>query len=293
MRAKQERAPLTQGSSEISELESSLLNADAGTLGLMLLQLILHERDNLCGHARAHEGHQPCRSSQERRRVSRDVFPLPLQRQGQRLLHALGRQPRSITDARKQELLPTFRPLDVWRTLLTMSLNCMHSDLGPPKTVASCKSSSAQQRIAHHLHERAKLFCGIDPISGEIPRSPVEPLDQRLKGKMVRYDGEICVIAHRLTAAQLEPALPPEGTAGQHELLEGSNPELRWFLKDPDRCRKPESEVTRPLHRPKVMAGDDEWDHVARVLVHLGVCRVIEEEEIPWFEPPEIDHYRS
>ena len=37
-----------------------------------------------------------------------------------------------------------------------------------------------------------------------------------------------------------------------------------------------------------VMAGDDEWDEVARILVQLGVCRVIDEEEIPWFEGEEI-----
>ena len=36
------------------------------------------------------------------------------------------------------------------------------------------------------------------------------------------------------------------------------------------------------------MAGDDEWDEVARILVQLGVCRVTDEDEIPWFEGEEI-----
>ena len=44
----------------------------AGAFGREMPHLTLHERDNLCGHARAHEGHQPCPSSQERRGVSRD-----------------------------------------------------------------------------------------------------------------------------------------------------------------------------------------------------------------------------
>ena len=80
----------------------------------------------------------------------------------------------------------------------------------------------AQNRIAHQLHERAELFCSVAPFSQEVPRSPADSLDVKLKGKLVRYDGEVCVIVHRLTAAQLEPALPPSGTAGQHELLDGA-----------------------------------------------------------------------
>ena len=168
------------------------------------------------------------------------------------MLLALGRQPRSITESQKHELLSTFKPIDVWRTLLTVSLNCLHSDLGPPKLFAAGKRSVAQNLIPHHVHERAQLFCSVDPISKEIPRSSVEPLDVKLRGKLVRYDGEVCVIAHRLTAAQLEPALPPASTAGQHEPLDGASPELKWFSEDPGRCRKPESEDP-PQQSPRLL----------------------------------------
>ena len=78
-----------------------------------------------------------------------------------------------------------------------------------------------------------------------------------MKGKKVRYNGEIFVIAHRLTLEQVAPALPPDGTAGRHELADEASPELAWFLHDPDRCRKPSDEVVRPLPRPRVMADDD------------------------------------
>jgi hypothetical protein len=47
--------------------EEPLLDADARSLGLRLLQTILHEDDELCGCARAGEGHQPRRSRDESR----------------------------------------------------------------------------------------------------------------------------------------------------------------------------------------------------------------------------------
>ena len=46
---------------ETEEESSCLLGADAGTIGLELCRVILSEEDELCGHARAREGHHPRR----------------------------------------------------------------------------------------------------------------------------------------------------------------------------------------------------------------------------------------
>ena len=177
---------------------------------------------------------------------------------------------------------------EVWKLLMVISLNCLYGNLGPPRLLAGDKMSAAQMRVLAHLDERARLFCGPDAVSGEVPCCPPEPMTERLKGKKVRYDGEICTIAHPLTVDQLTPALPPPGTAGRHPLEDGASPELAWFLDEPERSLKPSSEVVRPLPHPKVMATDDEWDRVARVLVDLGVCDLIDESCIPTFEGEEI-----
>ena len=86
---------------------------------------------------------------------------------------------------------------------------------------------------------------------------------------------ELCPSSLGLSATQLE---------------DGASPKLSWFLSDPERCRKPCSEVERPLPAPRVMASDDEWNKIGALLVELGVCEVVPDSDVPWFEGEEISH---
>ena len=38
------------------------------------------------------------------------------------------------------------------------------------------------------------------------------------------------------------------------------------------------------------MAGDDEWNKIGALLVGLGVCKVVPNCDVPWFEGEEISH---
>ena len=171
-----------------------------------------------------------------------------------------------------------------------MSVNCLRRDLRGPGERCSEQISSAQNPVLRHVLERAQDFVGPDLLNKEIPLSPSSPLKARLKGKTVRYDGEVAVVAHSLTADQLLPALPPAGTAGRHLLEDRTSPELSGFLNDPERCRKPAAEVERPLPSPRVMASDAERNNIGALLFNLGVCEVVPESDVSWFEEEEVSH---
>ena len=61
-----------------------------------------------------------------------------------------------------------------------------------------------------------------------------------------------------------------------------------WFPSDPERCRKPASEVERPLPSLRVMASDDKWDKIGALLVDLWVCEVVPDDDVPWLNGEEI-----
>ena len=143
---------------------------------------------------------------------------------------------------------------------------------------------------SRHILERAQNVVGPDLLSREIQLSPSFFLKSRLKGKKVRYDGEVAVVAHDLTADQLLPAFPPAGTTGRHLLEDGASPELSCFLSDPERCRKPAAEMERPLPSPRVMASDAGWSKIDAFLVDLSVREVVPDSDVPWFEGEEISH---
>ena len=93
-----------------------------------------------------------------------------------------------------------------------------------------------------------------------------------MKGAKLGYDKVDVIKACPVTAAQIQPGLPPVGFGGQLDLLDGLESDVHYLFSDPSRCRLPESRLPDEIPQPKVMAEcDEEWHAVVFLLHQRGV----------------------
>lgn len=109
------------------------------------------------------------------------------------------------------------------------------------------------------------------------------PLDvvKELGKKAFAYWGEEVAVALPLTAAQVEPALPPIGAVGVVELTSVVDGRLLDQLNDPACLKIPANEwPSAPPRATTILADPSEWEPLAHLLLERGICRYIPLEEV-------------
>ena len=96
------------------------------------------------------------------------------------------------------------------------------------------------------------------------------------------YDKVDVIKACPVTAAQIQPGLPPVGFGGQLNLLDGLESDLHYLFSDPLRCRLPESRLPDEIPQPKAMVESDDGWHAAVSLLHQrGVVAATKLDSVP------------
>ena len=103
-------------------------------------------------------------------------------------------------------------------------------------------------------------FCGPDlgEPSSQVPRGPREPWKVRCSKQRLSYEGDIVTVPSKLTAAQIEPGLPPEGLGASVALVDHLSGDLAWYFADPEPCLLPVAERPSELPRTKVHVESDD-----------------------------------
>ena len=172
--------------------------------------------------------------------------------------------------------------VEIWTALQVISLNFMATGCSnQPPRLCRKGASAAQARALARLRSRAEAFCGNDRPGEEAPRGASCPWTDRYKDRRLSYTGEALTAPLPLTAAQLEPGLPPDGAGGSIPILDFLDGDLAWVLEDPTRCLLPAEQRPDVLPITRVHVEDDaEWENIVRLLLALGIVPAVADAEI-------------
>ena len=167
----------------------------------------------------------------------------------------------------------------IWHGLLVTGINYLWSGCRWRSKVCNRKASSAQQACLDRLWKAARLFVDdVSEIKEKLVKSPgAAEWKDKLEGVRISYQGEIVEKAQELTLEQILPGLPPVGYGGRVAITDLCEGEVRECLLDPGRVLLQGEELPEKLPTPRVMASDEEWGKICKVLLERGLIRPIDE----------------
>lgn len=182
--------------------------------------------------------------------TARDVFPLPTSR---------------------KVLVATFPNLPSeslsWLLCVTMSLNSLWGGL----LFSDQMPNTVQQRCLEGLVGDVTRFCSIREIVEEVSWK------EFFRIRSIDYKGDEVQVARYFSWSNIAPALPAE--IGRVPLEQVCTLGCKHYVENFDQYLKPESEW-EVRKGPRVMVHDHDWDAVCAGLVHSGICRFIQADEI-------------
>ena len=167
----------------------------------------------------------------------------------------------------------------IWHGLLVAGINYLWSGCRWTSRICSRKPSQAQQGCLDRLWKTARLFVDdVSEVKEKLVKSPgAADWKDKLEGVRISYQGEIVEKAQELTLEQILPGLPPVGYGGRVSITDLCEGEVRECLLDPSRVLLEGEELPELLPTPKVMASDEEWGKICRVLMERGLIRPVDE----------------
>ena len=167
----------------------------------------------------------------------------------------------------------------IWHGLLVAGINYLWSGCRWTSRICSRKPSQAQQGCLDRLWKTARLFVDdVSEVKEKLVKSPgAADWKDKLEGVRISYQGEIVEKAQELTLEQILPGLPPVGYGGRVSITDLCEGEVRECLLDPSRVLLEGEELPELLPTLKVMASDEEWGKICRVLMERGLIRPVDE----------------
>lgn len=166
----------------------------------------------------------------------------------------------------------------VWHGLIVLGLNYLWAGCKQNGLVCHREPTASQSACLKRLWEVVKNF--VDDTSEVKEKLVKSPGREAWKGKLdsfrVSYQGEVVEKAQKLTLARILPGLPPVGYGGKVNILELCEGRVREMLEDPEKVMLSGDELPMELPKPKVLADDEEWGKICRVLYERGLVRPVE-----------------
>ena len=258
---------------------------DAEELGYEVLYLIAHSSGGLGHWANVLSTHDEATDKNTEGR-DRGLFPLPMPATCQRLVRASceksrEERPRAPADRKHRPSRTAHLP---WLAVLIIAVNWMAFGClaSAPVRKPTGTVSAGQRRTIEHLTGLAQRFVSPDEPGKDVPCSPAEPFGQRLGTKRPDYLGNAVLKAYPLTAAQVEPGLPPPGLGGRLWALDGISGDLQYFVEDARRLLLPEDQLPDEIPQPRVMVeSQEEWELIVTLLYKAGILREMPLEDVP------------
>ena len=208
----------------------------------------------------------------------RDLLPLPLSYEPAEAVVqvsvAAGR------GARLSDDMLVDAGVSVWLDLVIWALNWVYGGrrggaLSSPMPRARGDALGLAQRAAlDQLEAYIRDFLGGDAI-------PVKDWGSELQKVKLDYSGEEVHMPEAVTWAQLEPALPPMGTAARVRALDLAEGWLRERLLDPKKCLLDEMDwPVEPAKARVWVASDSEWVRICRGAAERGLFAFLQEEDV-------------
>ena len=131
--------------------------------------------------------------------------------------------------------------------------------------------SAQQKRVLHEIESSCAL--GVKRLCTLV--TSTEEVQKELFSKHLSYTGEEVAKMELLTAARMEPGLPPLGHGGAIPLEGWLSSGTRWWLGDPARLLRPDWEDRAGVKKGRIHVAQGEVMTVAELLVARGVCEWI------------------
>lgn len=126
----------------------------------------------------------------------------------------------------------------------------------PEKNAVAAVGLAVDRLLCH-----GRVSCQIDPL-----------MEKELLGKRVNYQGEEVGCCHKLTLAQVLPALPPKEHGGAINCLDFVSESTKTLLLSPHKSILPDVGQQLPKLQGKIHAEPGEMDLIGDELVKRGVC---------------------
>ena len=167
----------------------------------------------------------------------------------------------------------------LWHGLMVAGLNFLWGGCRMAGKTCHRKPTVAQQGCLDRLWIVARRFVDdVSEVKEKLVKAPgAGDWSEKLEGVRISYQGEIVEKAQELTLEQVLPGLPPPGYGGRVAITDLCEGEVKELLLDPSKAFLEGEELPERIPTPKVMASDEEWEKICKVLMERGLVRPVEE----------------
>ena len=167
----------------------------------------------------------------------------------------------------------------VWHGLMVAGLNFLWGGCRMAGKTCHRKPSVSQQACLDRIWKVARMFVDdVSEVKEKLVKAPgAEDWKEKVEGVRISYQGEIVEKAQELTLEQVLPGLPPAGYGGKVSITDLCEGEVKEMLLDPTKVLLEGEELPERIPTPKVMASDEEWEKICKVLLERGLVRPVEE----------------
>lgn len=162
----------------------------------------------------------------------------------------------------------------IWHGLMVAGVNYLWSGCRWRARTCHRKATKAQEACLERLWKAVCLFVeDVSEIKEKLVKSPgSEDWKERLEGVRISYQGEIVEKAQELTMEQILPGFPQWDTGARWQSL--TSVKGRFVSACLTGGRRAPREVA---DQKKVMASDEEWGKICKVLLDRGLVRPVDE----------------
>ena len=159
----------------------------------------------------------------------------------------------------------------VWRFLITCSLNGMAASSGEKRAPLCCTPPTSSQREAWAVIDSwVQDFC-CSPIEA----FAIRPFSEITKSKDIDYSGDEVSHALPLKVGELLPGLPVSGIAGTLSAVEAADPQVRAWVQDPGLAMNPREEWPTTVPKARINSTKEEWYKLCGILFERGIIEPI------------------